>query len=789
MIDAWVYTKYGRKGLRGNVMQTEQNQALTMHPLFFDPIYKKANFVKKDGKFSIHYTDEYWGARLEENGDVTFTMYAPEAESVEVAGLGGSMSREHISLTKDEKGFFTARVSGIAPGFHYHNWFVDGVQVTNPAAPFAYGCFGATNFIEVPKAGQDFWFLKEVPHGDVQIHSYVSGVNRHMKKCYVYTPASYNQEPDKRYPVLYVQHGVGEDETGWIWNGKLNLIMDNLIAEGSCSEMIVVMCCGYAFAEGEDPVFYPGDFGRELTEYCIPYIESRFRVKKGRTSRAMAGLSLGSAQATRIVSRFQDMFAHLGVFSGVRDDETEKILAQHAQYPMQTVLMTAGIGERGLDELQKKYTDQFEALGVAGGQRSYEGFHEWHVWRESLRDFVKLIFRDCREEEEEIREYCEPELSIGQLDRQTFAEHLLMFDPIYKGLILAVDEKGRPAGRYRDEHPGVEIADVKNGCARFWYRAAAAKKVEIDIDGRRHEMTKGEDDWWCVEISGIEKGFHYYCCVVNGTEVVDGNAPVGYGCFKTINYVEMPEEDFEEYRIRQVPHGTVHMNYYKSKETGRTKLCYVYTPASYEKETGRRYPVLYLQHGGGENEVGWIWQGKIANLADNLIAAGKMQEMIIVMNTGYGFPKDRECHPSMSAFLEEIPNSSIPFIDRTYRTIADREHRAMAGLSMGAMQTQKITFAHPELFAWAGIFSGGLTIKNDEDDYTGILLNPEEFARRFRMLFVAVGTQESTYQSTKESEARVLAAGVPIEVFEGYGYHDWTFWRHCANAFLRKLFV
>lgn len=775
-------------------MQTKQNQALTMHPLFFDPIRKTACFEKKDGKLTLKYQDDIRGIKPEDNGDVTFTMHAPSAETVEVAGVGGSMGRERIALEKDENGYFSKTVSGIAPGFHYHFWYVDGVQVTNPAAPVVYGCFGATNFFEVPREGEDFWFLKDVPHGDVQIHTYVSGVNEHLKKCYVYTPPFYEKDPEKRYPVLYVQHGVGEDETGWIWNGKLNFILDNLIAEKKCKEMIVVMCSGYAFLKDEDPVFFPGDFGREMAENVIPFIESKFRTAKGRSNRAMAGLSLGSAQATQIVARFQELFAHLGVFSGMRDQEAEQILDRHGEYPMETVLMTCGVGEKGLDEAQKVYTDRFQELGVAGGQRCYPGYHEWHVWRASLKDFAELIFRGEGSDVGDISQeadfsYEEYTLTEEQLDRQTFAEHILMFDPIYKGLILAVDEKGRPAGRYRDEHCGVEVSDAAAGKATFRFRAEGARTVEAEIWGMGcFAMEKGEDSWWNCEVEGIEKGFHYYGIKVNGVDVLDGNAPVGYGGFRAINYLEMPEADFREYKIRQNPHGTIHLNYYRSEETGRTKLCYVYTPASYEKEPERRYPVLYLQHGGGENEAGWIWQGKLANLADNLIAAGGMEEMIIVMNTGYAFPDSGNYHPAMGAFAEELVSSGIPFIDRTYRTIPDKAHRAMAGLSMGGMQTQKCVFENPEFFEWAGIFSGGLTIRNEEADYSHILLDPEEFARRFKMLFVACGTKEPTYESTKKNEETVLAAGVSIVTFEGCGYHDWTFWRHCANDFLRRLF-
>ena len=769
----------------------KNNQALTMYPLFFDPIYKKAEMKKIDGKDCICYQEDFWGTKVEEDGSVTFTMEAPKAETVEVSGFGGTLGTEKIALEKQANGLFSKNVKGILPGFHYHRWFVDGVQVTNPHAPFAYGCFGANNFFEMPREGQDFWYLKDVPHGDVHIHSYVSTQNDHIKKCYVYLPPSYRENIDQKYPVMYIQHGVGEDETSWLWNGKLNFIMDNLIAEGKCKGMIVVMCSGYAFRDDEEAVFFPGDFGRELTEDVIPYMEHTFRVKKGRMHRAMAGLSLGSAQATQIVSRFQNLFGHLGVFSGVRDEETERILAQFAEYPMQTVLMTAGKGEKDLDKKQKIYTDQFEKLGAAGGQRSYEGYHEWHVWRESFRDFASLVFQkeEPEDESEPVFPYEERKLSKEQLDRQTFAEHMLMSDPIHKGLIHAFDEKGRPCGRYREEHPGAEVTDGKTGTARFYLRADGAHDVELNLWGMKsYPMEEGEDGWWTAEVTGIEKGFHYYNYIVNSANTVDCNAPVGYGGFQAVNYLEMPEEDFEEYRIRQVPHGTVHYEYYKSNSTGRTKLCYVYTPAGYEEHLEKRYPVLYLQHGGGENEVGWIWQGKLANIADNLIAKGQMKEMIVVMNTGYAFPENGEYHHSMSAFLQELPESCVPYIDSRYRTIADKDYRALAGLSMGGMQTQRIVFTYPELFGWAGIFSGGLVIRDDEVDYTEVLLNPEAFRKQFHMLFVACGKQEWSYESTVKNEKEVLAAGVPIEVFEGYGYHDWTFWRHCLNAFLRKLF-
>lgn len=752
------------------------NQAITMNPMLFDPFNRVVSFTPKDDGFpEICYLEDEPGVKVLENGDVVFSMKAPTAETVEVSGFGGTMGSDKYSLEKCEDGYFRKTVSGIGKGFLYHRWFVDGVQVMNPSDNFAYGCFGMTNFMEVPQPGKDFWYIKDVPHGDVRLHTYVSKETEHFKQCYVYTPPCYGEDPQKKYPVMYILHGVGESESGWLWNGKLNFIMDNLLAEKKCREMLVVIVCGYAFKKGENTVFFPGDFGKELTESVIPYIESNYPVLKGRKNRALAGLSLGSAQSIQIVSRFQNLFAHLGVFSGMRDIEAKVILEQNAEYPMETVLMTCGIDEKGLDVSQKEFTDQFKALGVNSDQRSFEGHHEWHVWRESARDFACMIFGgDCvNDDSEPVFEYTEPVLPIETMDEQTFEQHVGMFDPVYKGLIFDFDSEGRPAGRYFDEHHGANILDASTGKASFWFKGGAAKEVAVDVWGvGKYSMTREADsDWWSVTVDSIPSGFHYYWLVVNGVNTVDANAPVGYGGFRAVNFFEMPEEDFDLYRLRQVPHGTVHLNYFKSDITGRYKLCYVYTPAGYD--TGdKEYPVLYLQHGGGEDENGWIWQGKMRNIVDNLLDAGKIEPMIIVMNAGYAFPESGEWHPSLTGFTEEMPGCCVDFIDQTYRTRKAKKDRAMAGLSMGGMMTQHVVLAHPDLFGSAGIFSGGVPMEEPALD----------------VLFVSCGEQEDMINPIKENAEKMNASGKKVNTFFTEGGHEWKVWRRSLAEFLPLLF-
>ena len=301
----------------GFFMGTELNQALVQQALSFAP----------------EITEERQAVKVWEDGTVEFYLYAPTAETVEVAVVGGYFDAAPLALLPDGNGGFYRKIENFPRGMHYYHWFVDGVKLFHPKAGFSYGCFETINTFEVPERGAEFYYLKEVPHGTVHLAKYASGVNGHLKECYVYTPYGSQKDPSRRYPVLYLQHGVGENETGWIWQGKLNYIMDNLIAEHKCREMIVVMSCDYAFIEGEEAIFFPGDFDRELMEDLIPYVETHFPVKRGRNYRALAGLSLGSALAARSVCRHRDKFSALGMFSGVSLYDAERICTDEAEKP------------------------------------------------------------------------------------------------------------------------------------------------------------------------------------------------------------------------------------------------------------------------------------------------------------------------------------------------------------------------------------------------------------------------------------------------------------------------
>ena len=364
---------------------------------------------------------------VKEDGAVIFYLYAPAAKIVQVAGLGGYFTNKKINLMPDGQGGFFAEVQDFHWGMHYYFWYVDGVRICNPYAGISYGCFAAINTFEVQEKNVDFYFAKDIPHGTVSICKYVSKVSSHLKECYVYIPYGY-EEGDERYPVLYLQHGVGENETGWIWQGKTNFIMDYLIAEGKCEKMIVVMSSGYAFKDGEKPVFYPGNFESELIHNIIPYIENNFRVRKGRDYRAMAGLSLGSAQTTDIVAKNMKLFSAAGVFSGVAIHEMERIC--DSKETLDVVFMSCGCYEDQIRTGMKQIEQKFENAGKYCISKVYEGYHEWHVWRKSLYDFVPLLFRKKGVEADDIPGEKTARITRQRLRMQTMEEQMLMFDPV-----------------------------------------------------------------------------------------------------------------------------------------------------------------------------------------------------------------------------------------------------------------------------------------------------------------------------------------------------------------------
>ena len=266
--------------------------------------------------------------------------------------------------------------------------------------------------------------------------------------------------------------------------------------------------------------------------------------------------------------------------------------------------------------------------------------------------------------------------------------------------------------------------------------------------------------------------------------------PIGYGCCRPMNFVDVPVADMEGWDdLEGVEHGAVTRRYYYSTVTGKTEICLVWTPPAYDP--AKAYPVLYLQHGYGENETGWIYQGHAGRIADRLLADGQMEEMIIVMGNGMAKPKDEGQPRDFALFPNIVVKDLIPYIEKNYKVLTDKWHRAMAGLSMGSFHTSVTTLTNPALFGYAGLFSGFLRAPwNPEEEmpHMQLLKVTEKFNESFKVFYRAMGT-EDTYWEAFDKDDQYLAdkpLNITRETFPGG--HDWTVWRRCIRSFLPRIF-
>lgn len=386
-------------------MRANTNIALDSYGLFYDPAYLKMKlFTDEEGNTGPRHTYDYPGVTAREDGSVEFCFYAPNAKKVQVAGLGGlQMGNERHDMVKDEEGYWKVTLYDLVDGCHYHEYYVDGNCVVNPMGNIGYGCHKNINFFE--KAGKDcdFYLQQNVPHGTLHMELFDSTVTGKTRSCWVYTPPEYEKNMDKEYPVLYLQHGGGENETGWIWQGKVNYILDNLLAEKKCKEMIIVMNCLYCLDDRKEQDFLTGDFDSMLINDCIPFIESKYRVKPGDKNRAMAGLSMGSYQTIMTTLRHLGTFPYIGIFSGSLDRrwycdfDYSKVFDDAKSFNEKIKCLFFGIGEqeeRLMNNMGEYYRMLTEDKGIPVTWYTCPGYHEWNVWRKCLYEFAQLLFQD-----------------------------------------------------------------------------------------------------------------------------------------------------------------------------------------------------------------------------------------------------------------------------------------------------------------------------------------------------------------------------------------------------------
>ena len=334
--------------------------------------------------------------------------------------------------------------------------------------------------------------------------------------------------------------------------------------------------------------------------------------------------------------------------------------------------------------------------------------------------------------------------------------------------------------------PGKEFPKVYPDLrAEFRIAAPEAQSVSVDC-GKVYPLEKNEEGVWCGFTEPLEPGFHYYFIIVDGVRTVDPNSTLFFGCGLDASAIEIPEAGVDFYLDKDVPRGEVRMQRYWSPSLNAWRVCYVYLPAEYEQNPTKRYPVLYIQHGGGEDETGWFRQGRADVILDNLIAAGKATPMLIVGD--YGQAGD---------FAKILLEETIPTIDANYRTVPDAKHRAMAGLSFGGGQSWSIGLKHPEVFSSIGVFSSGMfggvgagayAPFSVESQLPELVADPAAFNAAHDVFYMSCGEGDPRIEYTRAAAEALQAAGAQVHFTAWPGAHEWQPWRKSLHEFCQLIF-
>jgi len=614
-----------------------------------------------------------------------------------------------------------------------------------------------------------------IEHGKLEMVEYESKTIGTTRKMNVYTPPGYSK--DKQYPVLYLLHGIGGDETEWQRYTTVDVLFDNLIAAGKATPMIVVMPNGRAQkndrAEGNVMASAPAfaAFEKDLLEDVIPSIQSRYSVKVDREHRALAGLSMGGGQSLNFGLTHLDRFAWIGGFSSAPNAKSpEELVADPEKTSQQLKLLYLSCGNKdGLIRISQRHQRYLKEKNVPHVWNVDSYGHDPTHWRNNLYYFAQKIFQSDSNKVSQAE-------SAKPTPLNTASNSL-------EGIV----EDFKPA---TTNQPGKEFPQV-NSQGRIKFKIVAPDATSVSTTFRNStEFVKGQDGTWTGYSRPLDEGFHYYELVIDGAHVPDPNSKPYFGAMRWGSGIEIPAHDREFYELKNVPHGQIREIFFHSESTKTERRAFVYTPPGYDSHADKRYPVLYLQHGWGENEYGWSVQGHAGRIMDNLIAEGKCNPFLIVMTYGMtneikmGGLQNFDIREFEKVLVEEL----VPYIDTNFRTLADQPNRAMAGLSMGSMETKLITMRNLDKFSHIGLFSGATIGKEDVEKTDG-------FKDKVSLVFVSYGSKEvSGGQSRRggnpsESVEQLKSLGVNAHYYLSPDTaHEWQSWRRSLKEFAPLLF-
>ena len=603
---------------------------------------------------------------------------------------------------------------------------------------------------------------ENIAHGKIDTIVYYSKIVGAQRKALIYTPPGFSGE--KKYPAFYLLHGIGGDEKEWLNGGQPQVILDNLFAEKKVEPMIVVLPNGRAMkndrATGnifdKEKVEAFATFENDLIKDLIPYIEKKYPVIKDPGYRAIAGLSMGGGQSLNIGLSHLDQFAWVGGFSSAPNTKMPEVLVPDPEKAKQKLkLLWISCGDKdGLISFSKRTHDYLSINNVPHIYYIDHGYHDFKVWKNSLYMFSQLIFKP--------------------VDSATFA---------------LISNVGRPAESNTRSAKFPQI--LPDGHAVFRIKAPEANKIQLDL-GKKYEMLKNGDGVWEVTTDSLSEGFHYYSLIIDGVAVADPASEAFYGMGRMASGFEVPFKGDSYYEIRNVPHGDIRIKHFYSNVTNSWRNLYMYTPPGYDQNTNEKYPALYILHGGGEDQRGWATQGKTDLIIDNLISQKKVVPMVVIMVDG-NLPLNGFGEETLKVFEKELKQSIIPFIEHNYRVKTEANSRALAGLSMGGIQTLYAGVKNTDLFSYLGVFSSGwiqpMQKELADSQYAFMKNNADKINGNLKLFWISQGGKEDIAWSNCQSMLSKFDEIKIQYIYNEYpGGHTWPVWRNNLFNFAQLLF-
>ena len=617
----------------------------------------------------------------------------------------------------------------------------------------------------VKPASPGFDVLREnIPHGNLDSITYQSKTVGNKRKALVYTPPGYSKK--NKYPVLYLLHGIGGDEKEWLNGAQPQIILDNLYADGKLQPMIVVMPNGRAMKDDRatgnifdsDKVQAFANFEKDLLNDLVPFVEKKYAVLTDREHRAIAGLSMGGGQSLNFGLGNLDKFAWIGGFSSAPNTKPPAKLIPDvtaAKEKIKLLFISCGASDWLID-FSKRTHDYLQQNNVPHIYFIEPGVHDFKVWKNGLYMFSQLIFKP--------------------VDQSAFSKY-----PV----------AGAPAAT--NIRNGAYPQILTDNRVIFSTKAPNAKKVQVDL-GKKYDMVKDTAGIWTVTTDSISEGFHYYSLLIDDVAVADPASQTFYGMGRMASGIEIPFAGGDYYALKDVPHGDIRIKKYFSKVTNSWRQLYLYTPPGYDAKQEEKYPVLYILHGGGEDQTGWATQGKTDLIIDNLIAAKKTSPMLVVMMDGNlgsgGFAGFGE--QSLRMFENELLQSVIPFIETNYRVATEPNKRALAGLSMGGLQTLYAGIKNTDKFSYLGVFSSGWWANQpalSDPQYDFMKANASTINGNLKSFWIAMGGKEDiAHNNCKIMMSKFDEMNIKYQYSEYPGGHTWPVWRNNLFNFAQVLF-